>query len=107
VQLYLRETEFSKLEMDLNTDLKDGRIIAQLISVLANKPLSFKLKPSENKLQCVGNLQQALAFIADQGIRLSVGPEGTSISTCSSYWRQQPTDPRSIYRYRWMDGWLD
>jgi hypothetical protein len=56
--------------------LIDGRIIAQLMSVLTGKPLPFKLKPSENKLQCVGNLQQALAFIADQGIRLSVGPEG-------------------------------
>jgi len=60
---------------DVINDFKDGVLLIQLVEVMSGKSFGQKLKPATARIQQIDNLNKALTFVRDQGIKTKASAE--------------------------------
>ena len=67
-------------QIDTLADLQDGIVLGLLAQHLAGEsvPLKTNMKENQQKMVTVGRIQTVLDYIAQQGVRVTCSPTGTS-----------------------------
>jgi len=71
----LRKGGIKEPVKDVISDFKDGVLLIQLVEVMSGKSFGAKLKPATARIQQIDNLNKALSFVRDQGIKTKASAE--------------------------------
>lgn len=80
----LRKAGIKQNVGDLIAELKDGLLLIQLVEAMSGKSFGAKPKPTNVRIQQIDNVNRALGFVKDNGIKHKASAEGSFVR-CSSF----------------------